>query len=388
MFCFAVCAPPRPAAAAALQPSGALRGSAADSHDGRAATQRRRADRGRLSARAGARPAPPPRRAFAVVHFSAAVRSPRARPRWLRCVCEAEGREEAAAAAAALPADAEAPSGTLEVEIKSLVPSGSDPQLRAGDGGSSSGGSGGTGRRGGGGGGGGGGRDEGAGESDDSSFRLSLSGFWSWYKLMLSRYPLRTNAVQSAVIGALGDSLAQRIEERDDRRRIAKLFAWGLFLGGPIGYFFYRWLDGAFPTSAGLGNVARKVALNAVLLTPVINFLFLSFVRAADLAMDGEPRRIPQEVRRKLEAEWVRAYVHSFKIWPLAHFCNFALVPAEYRMLGAASSPPPLSFPPVPPALPPFSTPSPSSLLPPPFLRYRILGPAPRLPAPSQNPFR
>eukprot|EP00741_Cyanophora_paradoxa_P024976 tig00000334_g24109.t1 len=169
--------------------------------------------------------------------------------------------------------------------------------------------------------------------SSGGGFSFSPSGLWSWYKEVLARHPLRTIAVQSAVIGAMGDVVAQRIEGKHDPRRVAKLFAWGFCFNGPVGHFFYGYLDRRFPTSGGWGNVARKVCINSALLSPVINFLFLSFVRAVDVALEGDAGRIPEEVKAKLEAEWLPSYLNSLCFWPAVHAVNFGFLPAEYRML-------------------------------------------------------
>eukprot|EP00741_Cyanophora_paradoxa_P006094 tig00000983_g5909.t1 len=156
---------------------------------------------------------------------------------------------------------------------------------------------------------------------------------WRAYNRLLARYPFRTNAAQAALIGGTGDMIAQWIEGKRDGRRRLKMFAWGLCFAGPMSFFFYRWLDGRFPSSVGWPNVLRKVALNATMFTPVINAVFLAFSRSVELASDGRLRDIPAEVRLKVAAEWPGAYRNSFRLWPAAHCINFAFVPAHLRVL-------------------------------------------------------
>lgn len=83
-----------------------------------------------------------------------------------------------------------------------------------------------------------------------------------------------------------------------DAKRTAKMGAFGLALHGPIGHYWYGFLDRtimvAAPTSAAA--VATKTAIDQILWAPVFTSMFFGAMKV----MDGKVDEIPTEISEKL----------------------------------------------------------------------------------------
>lgn len=83
-----------------------------------------------------------------------------------------------------------------------------------------------------------------------------------------------------------------------DARRTAKMGAFGIALHGPIGHYWYGFLDRTIMTKAPTSAmaVATKTAVDQVVLAPLFTAGFFASMKA----MDGKSAEIKEEVTSKL----------------------------------------------------------------------------------------
>ncbi len=71
--------------------------------------------------------------------------------------------------------------------------------------------------------------------------------------------------------------------------------------------------------------VFSKIGLDQLIMAPVGTLIFF----ASQQLMQGQPQTIRSQVKDKLWPTTVAGY----KLWPLAHLINFALIPPAQRVL-------------------------------------------------------
>ncbi|KAA8499192.1 Protein SYM1 [Porphyridium purpureum] len=158
-----------------------------------------------------------------------------------------------------------------------------------------------------------------------------MAGIRAAYNRALASNPLRTKTLTSLTGFVLGDLVAQAPDMMDgkpwDAVRTGKLAAFGACLHGPIGHYWYGFLDRtimtAAPTSAAA--VATKTAVDQILWAPIFTSVFFGSMKL----MDGKPDEIVPEIEAKL---WPTMLV-NWKVWPIAHVINFRFVPSSQRIL-------------------------------------------------------
>ena len=100
-----------------------------------------------------------------------------------------------------------------------------------------------------------------------SSLLASSSRLLNRYNEVLEKFPLLTKSLTTAIIQFLGDCVAQRYEQHQEKdpttihgkkafdlRRGLSLFADGLLLSGPLMHYCFEWMEEAWPTSEGDGG--------------------------------------------------------------------------------------------------------------------------------------
>lgn len=120
----------------------------------------------------------------------------------------------------------------------------------------------------------------------------------------------------------LGDLVAQAPDmskgKQWDARRTAKMGAFGVALHGPIGHYWYGFLDRtimtAAPTSAAA--VATKTIIDQTVLAPIFTAMFFGSMKA----MDGKADEVQSEIKDKL---WPTMKVN----WTVYVFFIIHLVP-------------------------------------------------------------
>uniref|UniRef100_A0A7S1XB96 Peroxisomal membrane protein MPV17 n=1 Tax=Compsopogon caeruleus TaxID=31354 RepID=A0A7S1XB96_9RHOD len=158
-----------------------------------------------------------------------------------------------------------------------------------------------------------------------------MAGIWAKYNQVLAEKPLMTKTMTSFTGFVLGDLVAQSPDLQKgkawDSWRTAKLALFGLALHGPIGHYWYGFLDRtvmtAAPTSAAA--VASKTAIDQILWAPIFTSIFFGSMKL----LDGKQDEIPDEIREKL---WPTMKV-NWTVWPLAHVINFRFIPSSQRIL-------------------------------------------------------
>mmetsp|Transcript_15182 Transcript_15182/g.32563 ORF Transcript_15182/g.32563 Transcript_15182/m.32563 type:complete len:195 (-) Transcript_15182:585-1169(-) len=158
-----------------------------------------------------------------------------------------------------------------------------------------------------------------------------MSGIWAKYNTRLAEKPLQTKTLTSLTGFILGDIVAQSPDMAAgkpwDSWRTAKMAIFGGCLHGPIGHYWYGFLDKsvmtAAPTSAAA--VATKTAIDQVLWAPIFTSVFFGTMKA----LDNKTDEIVPEIENKL---WPTMKV-NWTVWPLAHVINFRFIPSSQRIL-------------------------------------------------------
>ncbi len=150
------------------------------------------------------------------------------------------------------------------------------------------------------------------------------------YTAALRRRPIPTQVASSAVLWALGDAAAQRVEGGPlDARRLAVTTAWGGAFNGTVGHLWYIWLDAAarrrfLPGSARF--IAAKVAADCLVFGPLH---VAGFFAALTLGEGGSLG----DVQRKIARDLPPVLAAELSVWPWAQAANFYFVPLQYQLL-------------------------------------------------------
>uniref|UniRef100_A0A7S0G6S3 Peroxisomal membrane protein MPV17 n=1 Tax=Rhodosorus marinus TaxID=101924 RepID=A0A7S0G6S3_9RHOD len=158
-----------------------------------------------------------------------------------------------------------------------------------------------------------------------------MAGIWAAYNARLTAKPLQTKTLTSFTGFILGDLVAQAPDlaagKPWDSWRTTKLAAFGLILHGPIGHYWYGFLDRTVMPAAATSAaaVATKTAIDQVFWAPIFTSVFFGSMKL----MDGKADEIEGEVREKL---WPTMKV-NWTVWPIAHLINFRFIPSSQRIL-------------------------------------------------------
>ena len=148
------------------------------------------------------------------------------------------------------------------------------------------------------------------------------------YSLSLIMRPVLTKAVSSCIGFIIGDLLAQSLLGGGGRFNVVRCLRMGLFGGlihGPLGHFFYSFLEKKLPGSSP-SMVTMKVLADQVLWSPTMSAILISFV---GIVAGSSPSVISRNIGRLLS----QAVLLSWMIWPIAHFANYRLVQPRQRLL-------------------------------------------------------
>eukprot|EP00798_Chlamydomonas_sp_ICE-L_P011152 gene11152-18773_t len=110
---------------------------------------------------------------------------------------------------------------------------------------------------------------------------------WRAYEGQLNRRPVQTQMATSALLWAVGDTLAQKVEQREtlDTKRVAMTAGFGASFMGPVGHYWYLALTGI------------------------------------------------QGFKSKIEQDFVPTYMAELFIWPGFQTFNFTKVPLQHQLL-------------------------------------------------------
>ncbi|KAK9817788.1 hypothetical protein WJX72_002169 [[Myrmecia] bisecta] len=112
-----------------------------------------------------------------------------------------------------------------------------------------------------------------------------------------------------------------------DLARTARMAAYGGLIAGPMGSTWFNALEkNVFPRAPTSPlAIASKIGIDQAFMAPLGTALFFAITSL----MDARPTAIVPAMREKL----VPTVTASWKLWPLAHLVNFALIPPHQRIL-------------------------------------------------------
>ncbi|XP_076661687.1 mitochondrial inner membrane protein MPV17 isoform X2 [Halictus rubicundus] len=150
------------------------------------------------------------------------------------------------------------------------------------------------------------------------------------YQRLLSKYPLRTQAVQAGILMGLGDQIAQNLIERKeirdlDYKRTAQFACIGLCIAGPATRTWYGILDRYIGSKGGI-VVLKKVCCDQLLFAPTFILCLLTIIGILQ-GNDIEGLKV------KLKKEYSEILINNYKVWPMVQLCNFYFVPLQYQVL-------------------------------------------------------
>ena len=174
-----------------------------------------------------------------------------------------------------------------------------------------------------------------------------------WYTCQLGAHPVVTKIVTSALLGICGDSICQHLERRatsagktwggwNYRRTLIFTAVAGLYLA-PATHFWFAFLDGlplpAERLERSLIMVAIDQTVGAVTITAGL-FFALEFVSAVVPPYAPGASLRPSHIAATAAAAYdacrqkiFHILTANWKVWPVANFLNFLLVPLDYRVL-------------------------------------------------------
>ena len=181
---------------------------------------------------------------------------------------------------------------------------------------------------------------------------------WAFYNKLLQRYPIPTEMTTSAFLWFSGDVFCQHWERRYldqptqeidghhhskhkqttqgdtntlDWKRVWIQTIYGGAIWGPIGHYWYKWLDRAAhsiaPPKAGkVRFVGAKLALEIVLLHPVA---LCGFFTVTGLMGGDSPKVIMQQLRH----DYLPSLLLECTLWTPVEAVNFFFVPVKHQLL-------------------------------------------------------
>jgi len=156
-----------------------------------------------------------------------------------------------------------------------------------------------------------------------------MSAIWARYNKLLEAQPLFTKALTSFTGFTVGDILAQKFVNDDnkpfDLMRTVRLGSFGFLIHGTTGHYFYGFLDSKLPGTKPM-TVATKVAIDQTIWNPIFGCMFFGYLNL----MEGKSL---EDLKNKLSADLKTAVMGSWAVWVPAHTINFAFVPTSQRLL-------------------------------------------------------
>mmetsp|Transcript_42930 Transcript_42930/g.67316 ORF Transcript_42930/g.67316 Transcript_42930/m.67316 type:complete len:249 (+) Transcript_42930:50-796(+) len=155
---------------------------------------------------------------------------------------------------------------------------------------------------------------------------------WQLYMDANKKKPLLTKSLTTGVLMAIGNVIGQIImiskkkQKRIDARRILAFIAFGIFVSGPMGHQWLKFLNGRKHGLKGQAAILYKIALDRFGYGPLFNIVQMSFVYKLSGQSWGQ---VAKNVKNNLWA----VQVLNWKMWPFAQFINFNFIPPELQLL-------------------------------------------------------
>ncbi len=184
------------------------------------------------------------------------------------------------------------------------------------------------------------GKNRGDGDGDGKPFShfllLVLSTMWRAYSTALERHPLLAKATTAALVGSLGDYMAQRCTRPKgsvlDVERLLAVGLDGLLVSGPGLHLGYGWLERRWPCSGGgrLRHVGLQLLIDECIFDPCF---IAAFFFSTGLAERQHPIRETLPTLKRQYWPTVRgAFATSVAFTPI-QFVSFRYLPVRTRVL-------------------------------------------------------
>jgi hypothetical protein len=153
------------------------------------------------------------------------------------------------------------------------------------------------------------------------------------YGRLLTRYPLATKSITSAVLVGLGDLLSQGIEmwlkdkaQVPDLQRISTMAIFGGVYVGPLLHYWYTFVLGRYFPSPSFLTVLKKTILDQTLFATFGCYsFFIGLTLLNGGTLEQGHTKVRKELWQTLQANWT--------IWPVVQLVNFSIVPIQYQVL-------------------------------------------------------
>jgi len=157
-----------------------------------------------------------------------------------------------------------------------------------------------------------------------------MSKVWKAYTRFVDKYPWGSQILQTGVLCASGDVIAQVAVERKKLKdfeiaRVGRFFLMGTCVVAPCIRSWYMVLEKIVKLQ-GTKAAFSKMALDQAFFAP--SFLVV-FVTAAS-TLQGLSL---QDIKKNLTDNYVDIVLTNWKIWPATQMLNFYLVPVQHRIL-------------------------------------------------------
>ena len=144
------------------------------------------------------------------------------------------------------------------------------------------------------------------------------------YRKLVDRHPFKTQIATAVVLSTCGDLCTQMIETRNYRdiniKRAAVMGSMGLIVFGPVCSLSMRMLH------LKKFRPVPSLLVDQLVTSPVVLSMFLTL----HPLMSGFEWA---EVREGWFERWAGLQVSSWAVWFPVQFCNFAVVPYQFRIL-------------------------------------------------------
>ena len=160
---------------------------------------------------------------------------------------------------------------------------------------------------------------------------VPLGAVLSTYALWLTTQPMLTKSVTSAVMGCVGDAVAQKWERHPvySKRRGAASVAEGLLWSGPLMHVAYSFFEHILPIGNNMGVALIHVLLDSLLLDSIFvtsAFWITGLLEGYSFAQLRQQYK--RDIGRTLKASWWT----SLFLLPVEVVC-FRYLPVTYRVL-------------------------------------------------------
>jgi len=157
-----------------------------------------------------------------------------------------------------------------------------------------------------------------------------MAAVWRSYSRLVEKFPWSSTILQTGVLCATGDAVAQLAVERRrlqefDPVRTGRFFIMGTCVVAPCIRTWYLFMERVVKFQ-GTKGVVTKVLMDQALFAPS----FLCVFVAAVSTLQGLGL---EDIRRNLAANYTDVVLTNWKVWPATQLINFYFVPFQHRIL-------------------------------------------------------